>query len=294
MTSRKKAKKADKGKAKASKSKAVAVVEKKVDKAHTPYNMIEKARESFGKMQQSWWEFAKAIHEIRSVEAYTREALGENGFDSFKEFCEHEFPSTDYNTIIKLCTVIERMGGMIETKLQKEEGYMIPSYHSCYTVATVKEEEVSKKEELSKLRKAVLENKIGFLKLRERLKELIKTKRRALHEEVETDVSELEKDLSRELEDEGIMEIAEEEFEPGEIYEDDEAGDEDIEESSPAGHLSSLTTRIDYLIENVPDLTAALTTKLADDEGVIDFATKCEKLVAVIEQYLTKMEEVTE
>lgn len=237
--------------------------------------LIEQARRHFGQMQNSWWQFAKSIHAIKDKEAFK-----EAGYENFKFFCQGEYPTMNYVTIVKFMAIVESMQEAIESRM-KDETYRLPSYEACYTIISVKDP-VIPKEEISKLRKAVLDSKLSYLAIREKLKELMKKKVKDYREKMDTTVQELEKELTDDLTREEDMPSEDE------LFEEFESMEEEAEESADDSSLVLIRSKVEFLIDNLPEVQASLT---AVDEDIVELAEMLEKLNSLINNFLDKVEE---
>jgi hypothetical protein len=257
-----------------------------------PEKLIDKARDAYGSMQRSWWEFAKVVSEIKEKEAYIP-----MGYHNFKEFCEKEYSSLSYSVIHKFTMIVERWYDAIEGRISKDAEYQLPSYESCYIVGAIKED-AAPKEEISKLRKAILDNKITQQALRDRLKEIIAKKR---HEAIDPVITEdYEKSLVEDLADDEELQRQMDDLddsddetdfldEPEESEDDDfEIDEDDSESEDPA---SGLRNRVAYLLDNLPAFQSTLKKGKISDE-TIELAEELQRLEKVIGKFLDKMENV--
>jgi hypothetical protein len=147
------------------------VVAKQIAKMRTD------ARRAYGEMQKTWYMFAKVITNIRRTESF-REMVSDHSkdnFNTFQEFCEEEFSSISFSTIMKFTKIVDRWEKILDARLSKDPHAALPAYESCYQLATV--EEKLSKEDFQKLRKGIVEGKFGYHSLRERLKEILETAR---------------------------------------------------------------------------------------------------------------------
>ena len=254
-----------------------------------PDKLIEKARDAYGSMQRSWWEFAKVVSEIKESEAFIA-----MGYHNFKEFCEKEYSSLSYSVIHKFTMIVERWFDAIEGRISKDSDYQLPSYESCYIVGAIKED-AAPKEELSKLRKAILDNKITQQALRDRLKELIVKKR---HEAIDPIVTEdYEKALAEDLSEDEELQRQMDEMEDSDsdadfLDEPEEDGDEDFEieeEDDSKSPVSGLRNRVSYLTDNLPVFQASLKKGKISDE-TLELAEDLQRLEKLVGKFLDKME----
>ncbi len=132
-------------------------------KAH----LLTIAKEQFANMQRSWWYFAKAMGEIRKDKIY--KGLG---YQNFKLFCEKEYPTANYLTLVKFTAIVDTWKDVIDAKLSKDSNFKLPSYESCYLLSAIPTDSPLPKEEVQKLRKQVLDSKVSYHGLRDKLKKL--------------------------------------------------------------------------------------------------------------------------
>lgn len=157
---------------------------------------LEKAKEAFQKMQKTWWEFAKAIYEIRETKTY--ESVG---YETFKDYCEVEFASTNFKSIMKLIKIVETMGKSIEAKIAIDKSYPPPGFDICYEISKKKAEIISV-EDLSRLKRDALDKNLSYHKLRDRVRELLEKKRKEIKEFIkksQDEIALLEKQLEKEI-----------------------------------------------------------------------------------------------
>lgn len=259
----------------------------KKEVADKPDKLIEKARDCYGSMQRSWWEFAKVVSEIRETETYK---LG--GYESFKEFCEGEYTSLSYSVIHKFTMIVERWFDAIEGRISKDADYQLPPYESCYIVGAIKEDSAPK-EEISKLRKAILDNTISRQALKDRLKEIIAKKRRESPDSIEDYEKDLTDDLAEDEEFQRQMDEVEDSADDflDEPEEEDEEEDFEIEEEegSDEDSVTGLRNRVSYLNDNLPALQELL-KKGKISEETLELADDLQKLEKVIAKFLDKLE----
>jgi hypothetical protein len=274
-------------------SKEVEKVKKKaVDDAHS---LIDEARKCFGNMQRSWWEFAKSIHRIRKEDAWSKDSLGkEDGFDSFKDFCSAEYPSVDVNTIYKFCAVVDEWHDVLESRIKKDPEFRLPAYEACYRLVTAKTEVA--KEEISRLRKSLMDAKISYRGLKDQLQTLIvKTKRDSAKtvEEAEETVRQLEEDLAKDLSDDEMNfddSLFDSEVEEDADAEEPDFDDEELEEDADSS-AASCKARVEYLLENLPIVELSMKKgKIHND--IVELMTSLEKLGDVANNFMNKFEEI--
>lgn len=255
--------------------------EKRLDQAHAYY----------GQMQRHWFMFAKEIRAIR--DEHDCDILG---VESFQKLCEREFPLLSYSTISKFIQIVEKLGDQIDTRIGKKSDYILPAYETCYQL-TAAESKV-KAEEYTKLKKQILDdNKLTVRAFRERLKDLLSTASKSLRVKVEADADEFiektQKEFSKELEEEDwddeskLMADEDENYEPDD--EDMEEIETDVKDVGPSEDTAiSLSARVDYLVENLPDFVDQL-DKI--DGQTKTLVKKLKKLIAVATDTIQTIEE---
>jgi len=259
-------------------------VEKKIDSK----GLIETARKHFGQMQKSWFYFAQSISLIKETESF------KSSDATFKEFCAREYPTVSFATIGKFIAIVESWGEAIESRMKKDSDYRLPAYESFYQLVTV--EDKVPKEELSKLRKSVLDSKTSYATLREKLKIYLRTYRKKVSEEVEKSVDELERQLVRDIR-EDVDDVAE--FDDLDGEEDDflDRAVEDAEEKadkldSATASTSPITSRIGFIRDELPEITKKLKTKkLKVTDAIVGLAKDLEDLVEVVDKFLAVVED---
>ena len=253
------------------KSTAVEVLEK-VEKPEAEV-LVEEARRHFGQMQRSWFGFAKAVARIKETESFKLTS------ETFKEFCDKEFPTVNFATIVKFISVTESWGEAIDSRLKKDPHYVLPAYESFYSLTTV-ESKVSK-EELSKLRKAVLDSKLSYHGLREKIKELAGDYRKKIREEVDSATDKIEQELLDDLREEDL-DLSEEIV--------DEI-DEDEGEDATQDSVLSCISRVEYLKENLPELRKQVKKSKSVSDEVSELAKELEALGEVVKGFLKIVKE---
>jgi len=250
----------------------------------------EEARVHFNDMQRSWFFFAKALCDIRTKELY--KILGK---DSFKDFCNDEYPTISWSTIFKYISIVENWGKAIEARLSADKNWRLPAYESCYKLVVL--EDKMPKEELAKLRKEVLDSKLSYHSLVDRLKSFAEKAREKDRAEVDDSTDEIERQLEEDIKrdkassEDGFMPEREEtldtEDDEADVVIDSEAEDDDKDSPYPA-----MNTRVAYLLDNLPVVTKKLNSKTICDDS-IDFAKDAEKLQKILGDYLDKVEEIS-
>jgi archaellum component FlaC len=255
--------------------------------------LVENAREQFLNMQNSWWSFAKIIYQIKETEAFRAVA------DTFKDYCGKEFPSMSYETLTKFCHIVENFQDVIDHRIEKDPDYSLPAYESCYRLTTLKPEAVPK-EEISKLKKSVLDGKMTYASLKDRIKEVMSKVKDKAHRDVEIRADRVEEQLLKDLSDEGFYDDETEEFEDSDdVVLPSSDGDDDLEmeEASVSNRnvksvLTNINAKMLFIKDNLPQVTAHLDrVKITDD--IIEIAENLEESVTAIEEFLEKLEEVS-
>lgn len=236
----------------------------------------EVAQRHFSEMQISWFKFASVIKVIKDNKEY--EAFG---YSSFKAYCEDDFPSIDYNVIIKIVKVVTVLGSEIREKLSKDESYKLPAYESCYKLTTL-DDRIDKKE-LKNLKKKVLSGGLSYQKLKDALKVITDKKASELDDRVDKTVEEIEAEL--------IKDIGEESEEYIDDIHFDEADDEEIMKIKNLSLASGI--RVDYLKDNLniiqrlvvahPDALVDEVVELAENLNILH--QKIDKFLETIEEY---------
>jgi hypothetical protein len=271
--------------------KAPTVVEPDFKSDKELVKLVENARDQFLNMQNSWWSFAKIIFQIKETEAFRAVA------ETFKDYCGKEFPSMSYETLTKFCHIVENFQDTIDHRIEKDPDYSLPAYESCYRLTTLKEEVVPK-EEISKLKKSVLDGKMTYASLKDRIKEVMsKAKDRAI-KEVETRAEKVEEQLLKDLGDEDFYDEDVEEFDESsdDNIPPNDSDDDDLENVTVRGLKSALTNlngKMSFIKDNLPHITSHLHKMNITDE-TIDIAENFEDTVMIIEQFLEKLEEVSD
>lgn len=253
--------------------------------------VLSEVRENYGFMQRSWFIFAKSIHAV-----YLSKIYEEAKYDSFREYVEKEFPSICYQNVMKLIGVVDVWGDILETKLKKDGDYLLPSYESCSMVISAEKKKTIPREEISKIKKAVLDNKMSNNDLRETLKSHLSKDddKRSRTIDVDT-MEEVENQLTQDLRRSGEFddEIVEADFDEVEDFEveEDEEEEGDFEDSSTDTE-KALMSRVEYLLDNLPAQTKTLKKTISD--GTVHLAENLEKLMEVIDIYLERVQEVGE
>lgn len=254
--------------------------------------LLELAKNHFSRMQRVWWDFAKVIHKIRETEAY------KSKYETFKEYCETEYPSTNYKVILKFCAIAESLGTVIESKLEKDKDYALPAYEACYALTTLNPEAVPK-EEIARIKRDVLERKLSWHRLRDRVKELIESKRKETKDFVkksEAEIEELQHKLEQEIdlsdEDEAIYDEAVDEGIVEELDADEPLDDlvsEDFENK-----LSESLGKIEKTAKDLTDQIEVAIPLIEESEyskTMEKFAIKLDKTYVTMDKLLTIIQE---
>lgn len=253
--------------------------------------ILERVKESFQKMQKSWWEFAKLIYEVRETESYK---LG--GYETFKEYCEEELPSTNFKSIMKFVTVVEIMGKSIEAKLEKDKSYALPAYEACYTLSAMREGAMSK-EDMSRLKRDVLERKLSYHKLRDRIKELLTTKKKELKRDIKKSEDEIMALTKKLEEDIGDVDVEIDDDIDGEEFADFDSVDV-TDELVSDDYETTLDELFTTALQHSGELFDALEMVETGLKGASlnkkteKFAMKIEKTYEKLDAVLTKIEEM--
>lgn len=255
--------------------------------------LVNNAREQFLNMQNSWWNFAKIIYQIRETEAFRAVA------DTFKDYCNKEFPTMSYETLTKFCHIVESFQDTIDHRIEKNPDYSLPAYESCYRLTTLKPEIVPK-EEISKLKKSVLDGKMTYASLKERIREVMSKAKEKVMRDVETRAEKVEEQLLKDLGDEGFY------GEDDSIYDgiadtdtshiDSEVDDEEtttVSNRNLKNIISGINIKMAYIKDNLPHVTNNLERLKITDE-LIEFAEDLQESSIVIEEFLEKLGEVSD
>jgi len=248
-------------------------------------HLVSAARVHFGQMQKSWFYFAKSISLIKSTGGFLK-------FDpTFREFCEREYATVNYSTILKFIAIVDSWGTAIESRLKKDENYILPAYESFYQLTTVQGR--VPEAELSRLRKEVLDSRLGYHSLRERLKEHLVAHRKKVSAEVESSTEDIEKELIADLEEEdGFVgddsgELEDRLFVPP----DEEEVDDEEEEENP---VSVFTSRVSYLKDNLPVFQKELKKSKTLTDSTVELAKDLESLAETINEFLNTVEDLSQ
>jgi hypothetical protein len=204
-----------------------------------------------------------------------------------------------YKTILKFCSIVENWGKSIESKIEKDTEYALPAYEACYAVISLKEDALPK-EELARLKRDVLEKKLSYHRLREKMKELLEMKRKETKDFIKKskeDISHLEKELEDQIgdqdDDDEVFSNSGDEDE--DIYTDFEA--DDFEDLAPADfekdadklvektkkHCKDFSQTLDVLSEKIDKMTYS--EDLAELHGQLDaMMPKIDGLIEAIQE----------
>jgi hypothetical protein len=249
-------------------------------------NRLKVAREAYRQMQKNWFIFAKEIREIR--DSHDHDIFG---VESFQKLCEREFPLASYSTISKFIQIVEKLGDQIEVRLKKDD-YLLPTYETCYQLTTV--ESKIKTEEYSKLKKQILDEKITVKNFRDKLKDMLGVAKRELSAKIDHETEEYIEKTQRELDEELKADRGWEDEEEADD-EDYEAEDVDLDEvdvetrsaSASEATVVGLSSRIDYLIDNLPEFVEQIDTI---DAPVKKLLKKLKELGGVIDETVETLE----
>jgi hypothetical protein len=262
---------------------------KEIKEVQVARKRLETARGLYMDMQRDWYKFAQQMKNIRDL--HDHDVLG---VESFQKLCEREFPSMSYSLISKFIQIAEKLGDQIDKRLESAE-YRIPTYETAYQLTTI-QTKVSD-EDYKKLSKQILDDKLSVRDFRERIKALITTAKKDLRRKIddETDqfMEKTQKELDAELrsglaDDEEAYIVDHEDFEPEEDGEDSDSEVED-EDDSNENTIVGLNSRIEYLIDNLPDFVEH-TTKL--DGATKALIKKLKKLGSIIEETVETLNEI--
>jgi hypothetical protein len=257
----------------------------------TEEDVLSRARELFTSMQKSWWEFAKLIYTIREGETYKVK-----GFDTFRDYCESDYPETNYKTIVKFCTIVDSWGKSIDAKFARDENFSLPAYESCYAVISVKDG-ILPKEEVDRLKKDVLEKKLSYHKLREKMKDLIDSMKREkkIIAKTSDEINDLEKQLNEEIEDEEIDIAMDTEEDSESLF--DSFDEEEMEELAPQDYESKADALIAKSLKYSKDLNQTLKLlqekmpTISYSKKLGEFGTELNSLLMQINEILEAIEE---
>lgn len=250
--------------------------------------VIEQARQNFGSMQRSWYDFAKSVYMIRESEFYKKAGVA----STFQEYVEKEFPTVSLSTMSRFMTIVEKWGDSIETRFSRDENYVLPAYDSCYHLAS-KESRIPK-EDFTKLKKAVLDNKMSVSRLLDNIKEYIKKHRDKVEEEVKDSFDSIEEQLTKDIQDE----LDADDFDPETAfvidvkeYEDDEdEEDEDEDDEDEEASLESVLAKVQFLNDALPELRSHIRSTTITKK-MIKLADELNNLYSNIDEFLNRMEE---
>lgn len=257
--------------------------------------VLDQARELFSTMQKSWWEFAKLIYSIKEGELFKVK-----GYETFKDYCEADYTEVNYKTILKFCTIVENWGKHIESKIAKDAEYRIPAYESCYAVISVKEGSLPK-EDVDKLKRDVLEKKLSYHRLREKMKELLDSKRKETREFVKKsseDIKRLEDDLSSQIDDEEAedTEFTDSDDDAENVFDNFE--DSELEDLNPDDFESdddALLAKVGKYTKDLSESLGVLNDKVHEmkyDKKLRSLAVDLDGLSQTVSDVLTVIEEM--
>jgi hypothetical protein len=268
-------------------------VEKKSSKELAPTELIQYAKQTFGTMQRNWWEFAKAIYKIREEQAYSKDVLGVHGHDSFKDFCYNEYPTVDLGTIYKFCSIVEDWADMVDARIKKDPEFELPAYEACYKLLSVKNS--LGKEEMSRLRKALMDAQISYRGLQEQLKDLVSSKVKAAVKSVnesEETVRKIEEDLTKDLSEMEDFTESEDELLDDPDADFDSESEDIMEEDDSDSSVVSCTLRAKYLIDNLPSVEILMKKGSKKTQELEELASVLEELSEIANNFFTKYEKL--
>lgn len=256
--------------------------------------VIEQARQNFGSMQRSWYDFAKSVYMIRESEFYKKAGVA----STFQEYVEIEFPTVSLSTMSRFMVIVEKWGESIESRLKKDENYILPAYDSCYHLAS-KESRIPK-EDFSKLKKAVLDNKMSVSRLLDNIKEYIKKHKDKVEKEVSASYDSIEEQLTKDIQ--GELDVEEAEFIGDD--EDDDFGthisssdvdfddEEEEEDEDTDTSVESLLAKVQFLNDALPEIRSQVRSNNITKK-LIKLADELNTLYSHIDEFLNKMEEAS-
>jgi len=255
-----------------------AVVMKKGDTS-----LLGETREAYRNFQFSWFQFAKKVKTVQDTDEWIKA-----GYENFKEYCLEEFPDVAYTTILKFIKVVDSMGQALDQRLIKSPSDGLPAFTTCYDFLT--HQDRIPKDEVPKIRKAIIEGKLTRHEMMEKVEPFIQKgnakddKRRAAEaKKIDAAVASDVKPKSQK-----VVPIKPEQSPEAKAEVDalDEDGDltPDIDKQ-----VLQLLERVTYLNDNLPLITAALTTQSLP---VVKLAEALEKLNEHCDKYLDKASEV--
>ena len=139
----------------------------------------------------------------------------------------------------------------------------------------------------------MLDGKLSYSSLKDRLKEITTRVRTRIREEVDSEVDDIESELSREIESDLGGDFDDEDFTPSEEFMDSPDDDDDVEEFDEGEGIVSITaikTRVAFLNDNLPEFANKISTMEMND-SIIEIAKALDKLYENIDNLLAKIEE---
>jgi hypothetical protein len=250
--------------------------------------LVDLAKKHYGDMARCWWEFAKTMALIKETKAYESK-----GYNSFKDWCLNEYPSLNEKVLLKLSLIVNEWFDVIEARLKKDRNFVLPSYETCYRLAAAARSDDLPEEDISKLKKEVLDEKLSFHGLIEK----IKSKTKSSSDEPDSKASDIEKQLIKDISEEDLDDDFDEgdkdleDVESEEFDSADDIFDEDIDNSSRLSDLlQRLKRAVDVLNDNLPILTDQV-DKIANDDATEHFAESLNQLMDSAEAFFTALEE---
>lgn len=259
-------------------SKGLAKLEKAVELEGKA--LVDLSKKSYQMMARGWWEFAKAI-----TLTDARKAWEVVGFKTFKDFCEENYPSVAYVTLVKYTHIVDEFYEIFEAKLKKDDKYKLPAYEACYMLTASKDK--IEEEEFSKMKKELVEEKVSVATFTDRIKAL-KTKHSPTPKAKAED---LEEELSKDIEEELDEEVEETEIDAAGGEEID-AEDIDKSESTLESLLQSIPIKLEALTEDLTQVIAEVSKKNLDNTDIQVMAEKLDEFCSKADKFFTKLEKL--
>ena len=233
---------------------------------------IQEARVAYARLAQSWFHFGKAVHKIKSENAFKVD------YENFKDFCINEYPDLNYSGLFKLVSVVDRYHDEIQKQIEDEgEEWSLPPYESFYLVLSA-EKKAPGDNRISQIKDMVLSGSLTCSQVRNEIKKTIVLEDNREHRHIE----DLSDDLYEEISDK------DEDF-------DDEEAEEIIDgEIEEIIHVSALQQRVAYLTENFDGLTNSLLKGVLDGEKLEEFLSDLEGLREKMDTFIEEAQRVLE
>ncbi|NBW99427.1 hypothetical protein EBR03_07630, partial [bacterium] len=187
-------------------------------------------------------------------------------------------------TLLKLSLIVEEWYEPIENRLEKDEAFKLPAYESCYRIVSAKDRLPAA--EVSRLKKELLDEKLSFHTLVEKIKTKAKPK--------DSDFSRVHPDV---LERSLVADLSDDELDTGydtSLDSDVEDADDIFEMSTPKKSLdllSKIQAHVDYLNDNLPVLLESDSLFQAEDQAH-KLAESLNVTMDWSEKLFTKLEEI--